>query len=87
MDTSIGADASKKTAMAAIAFVDLAGFSAITEVFGDEAAVAVLDLFEGLVSESLVEGGRQVKWIGDEVMRFRRSRYRPSGACSSPASL
>jgi class 3 adenylate cyclase/YHS domain-containing protein len=54
--------------MAAIAFVDLAGFSAITEVFGDEAAVAVLDIFEGLVNESLAEGGRRVKWIGDEVM-------------------
>jgi class 3 adenylate cyclase/YHS domain-containing protein len=63
-----GAGASKKNAMAAIAFVDLAGFSAITEVFGDQAAVAVLDVFESLVNEALAKGGRRVKWIGDEVM-------------------
>src|SRR5687768_35671 len=68
METGIGADASKTTPMAAIAFVDLAGFSAITEVFGDETAVAVLDVFEALVNESLAKGGRRVKWIGDEVM-------------------
>jgi adenylate cyclase len=53
---------------AAIAFVDLAGFSAITDVFGDEAALAVLEAFEELVTESLSQGGRSVKWIGDEVM-------------------
>ena len=55
-------------ASAAIAFVDLAGFSAITDVFGDEAALAVLEAFEKLVTESLRQGGRLVKWIGDEVM-------------------
>jgi class 3 adenylate cyclase/YHS domain-containing protein len=53
---------------AAIAFVDLAGFSAITDIFGDEAALAVLQTFEDLVTESLRQGGRSVKWIGDEVM-------------------
>ena len=68
MDAEVAGNASKTSAMAAIAFVDLAGFSAITEVFGDEAAVAVLDVFERLVNESLAKGGRQVKWIGDEVM-------------------
>lgn len=55
-------------ASAAIAFVDLAGFSAITDVFGDEAALAVLDAFEEHVTESLAYGGRLVKWIGDEAM-------------------
>ena len=54
--------------LAAIAFVDLAGFSAITDVFGDAAALEVLDVFEGHVSASLEGGGRWVKWIGDEVM-------------------
>jgi class 3 adenylate cyclase/YHS domain-containing protein len=54
--------------MAAVAFVDLAGFSAITDVFGDEAAIAVLDVFEARVRDALEEGGRLVKWIGDEVM-------------------
>jgi adenylate cyclase len=53
---------------AAIAFVDLAGFSAMTDVFGDEAALAVLEAFEELGTESLRQGGRSVKWIGDEVM-------------------
>ena len=53
---------------AVIAFVDLAGFSAITDVFGDESSLAILDVFEGIVSSSLAEGGRLVKWIGDEVM-------------------
>lgn len=54
--------------MAAIAFVDLAGFSAITDVFGDQAALGVLDVFEGLVDACLEGDGRRVKWIGDEVM-------------------
>jgi class 3 adenylate cyclase/YHS domain-containing protein len=58
----------REEALAAIAFVDLAGFSAITDVFGDAAALAVLDVFEGHVSASLEGGGRRVKWIGDEVM-------------------
>ena len=60
--------ASDQRSIAAIAFVDLAGFSAITDVFGDQAALAVIDVFEGLVTEALGEGGRLVKWIGDEVM-------------------
>ncbi len=55
-------------ASAAIAFIDLAGFSAITDVFGDQAALDVLDAFEKLVTESLKQGGRLVKWIGDEAM-------------------
>ena len=57
-----------KASMAAVTFVDLAGFSAITDVFGDEAAVAVLDVFEEHVRQALEAGGRLVKWIGDEVM-------------------
>jgi adenylate cyclase len=68
MPTDVAATTPSERAMAAIAFVDLAGFSAITDVFGDEAAVGVLDVFEALVSDCLQEGGRRVKWIGDEVM-------------------
>ncbi len=44
------------------------GFSAITNVFGDAAAIKVLDIFEELVNASLGEGGRLVKWMGDEAM-------------------
>jgi class 3 adenylate cyclase/YHS domain-containing protein len=54
--------------VATIAFIDLAGFSAIADVFGDAAAIGVLDLFEELVSASVGGDGRLVKWIGDEAM-------------------
>ena len=53
---------------ATVAFVDLAGFSAIADVFGDAAAIGVLDLFEKLVRDSVGEDGKLVKWIGDEAM-------------------
>ena len=55
-------------AMATVVFVDLAGFSAIADVFGDAAAIGVLDLFETLVRDSVGEDGKLVKWIGDEAM-------------------
>ncbi|MEX3007261.1 adenylate/guanylate cyclase domain-containing protein [Hoeflea sp. TYP-13] len=51
-----------------IAFVDLAGFSAIADVFGDALAIDILDRFEELVRASLGEEGNLVKWIGDEVL-------------------
>lgn len=38
-----------KVADASIAFIDLAGFSAIADVFGDHAAIAILEIFEDLV--------------------------------------
>ena len=53
---------------AAIAFVDLAGFSAIADVYGDASAVEVLELFEGLVREALYGVAEPIKWIGDEAM-------------------
>jgi class 3 adenylate cyclase/YHS domain-containing protein len=53
---------------ATVAFVDLAGFSAITDVYGDQAAIRLLEVFEGLVSEALAGHGPPVKWIGDEAM-------------------
>jgi len=53
---------------ATVAFIDLAGFSAITDVYGDAAAVAMLQHFEGLVSKALDAQSQPVKWIGDEVM-------------------
>jgi len=53
---------------ATVAFVDLAGFSAITDVYGDESAIAVLGRFEELVRQALGELGPPIKWIGDEAM-------------------
>lgn len=53
---------------ATVAFIDLAGFSAITDVYGDSAALAMLDIFEGMVRSALEDHAPPVKWIGDEVM-------------------
>lgn len=52
---------------AVIAFIDLAGFSATTDVFGDERALAMLQRFEDIVHRSL-DDVAPLKWIGDEVM-------------------
>lgn len=56
------------SASAAVAFIDLAGFSAITDVYGDESALAMLEIFEGKVREALSDYEPPIKWIGDEAM-------------------
>lgn len=57
------------TETATVVFVDLGGFSAIADVvYGDEVAVAILELFETLVAQSLSGYGQTLKWIGDEAM-------------------
>jgi len=53
---------------ATVAFVDLAGFSAITDVYGDASAIALLSRFEALVHDALGDLGPPIKWIGDEAM-------------------
>jgi adenylate cyclase len=57
-----------ESAVATVAFVDLAGFSAITDVYGDASAIAVLERFEELVREALGGLGPPIKWMGDEAM-------------------
>ncbi len=52
---------------AVVAFIDLAGFSASTDVYGDEIALAMLARFERIVHEGLGDAS-PLKWIGDEVM-------------------
>lgn len=52
---------------AVIAFIDLAGFSAPTDIFGDDRAMAMLQVFEDIVHQSL-DNVAPLKWIGDEVM-------------------
>src|SRR6476619_4241495 len=42
-----------ESTVATVAFVDLAGFSALTDVYGDASAIAVLQRFEELVGEAL----------------------------------
>jgi adenylate cyclase len=53
---------------ATVVFIDLAGFSAITDVYGDTRAIAMLEHFERIVSTALKDFAPPIKWIGDEVM-------------------
>lgn len=48
-----------------MAFVDLAGFSALTEAHGDHDAVAVVDRFAELSRAALSSGDELVKSVGD----------------------
>lgn len=52
----------------AIAFVDLAGYSALTEAHGDAEAVEFVGRFEALAHTALGAGDHLVKTIGDAVM-------------------
>jgi len=55
----------------AIAFLDLTGYTALTEERGDEAGADLADRLAGLVHEVAGEhGGRPVKWLGDGVMFY-----------------
>ncbi|MCF1464070.1 hypothetical protein GOZ80_23005 [Agrobacterium vitis] len=56
------------TPAATVAFVDIAGFSAISDVYGDAAALVVLEVFEGMVRDALSGYEPPIKWIGDEAM-------------------
>lgn len=53
---------------ATFGFVDLAGFTALTEAHGDAEAVALLDRFEAITTGALGPEDRLVKTIGDAVM-------------------
>jgi class 3 adenylate cyclase len=50
---------------ATFCFVDLEGFSALTEAHGDEAAADLVERFAALVEAALQQRGRLVKTIGD----------------------
>ena len=53
----------------AIAFLDLTGYTALTEERGDEAAAELADRLATLVHETAQSrGGHSVKWLGDGVM-------------------
>lgn len=54
---------------ATIVFVDLASFTSLAQIHGDEVAASILDRFDELVRELLQErGGTLVKQIGDAFM-------------------
>jgi adenylate cyclase len=53
----------------AIAFLDLTGYTALTEDRGDEAAAELAAALASIVQEGAqAHGGRPVKWLGDGVM-------------------
>jgi adenylate cyclase len=53
----------------AIAFLDLAGYTALAEERGDEAAAALAADLAGVVQDAAqTQGCRPVKWLGDGVM-------------------
>lgn len=68
MNTGAAAVDGFESTAATVAFVDLAGFSAIADVYGDASAIAVLGCFEELVRQALGDLGPPIKWIGDEAM-------------------
>ena len=51
-----------------VAFVDLAGYTALTDVHGDDRAADLAGRFAQLARDSLEPGERLVKTIGDAVM-------------------
>jgi adenylate cyclase len=53
---------------AAVAFADLAGYTRFTEEEGDEEALSFVERFVEGVTNTLPDGARVVKTIGDEVM-------------------
>lgn len=51
-----------------VAFVDLAGFTALTDVHGDDCAADLAGRFAELAHDTLEPGERLVKTIGDAIM-------------------
>jgi adenylate cyclase len=55
----------------AMTFLDLSGYTRLTEERGDEAAAAMASTLARLVQQSAQDhGGRAVKWLGDGVMLY-----------------
>jgi len=76
----VGAELVERT----FSFVDLAGFTALTEAHGDLDALDLLDRFTGLVRASLSPADELVKSIGDAVML---ASPEPAAAVAVLASL
>jgi adenylate cyclase len=55
----------------AMCFLDITGYTRLTQEHGDEAAAGLAERLNRLVQRSSVErGGRPVKWLGDGVMLY-----------------
>jgi adenylate cyclase len=69
----------------AIAFLDLSGYTALTEERGDEAGADLAQRLASLVNQAAQpHGGHPVKWLGDGVMFFFPE---PSGAVLAALDL
>ena len=67
MSTDVAAVAGFESSVATVAFIDLAGFSAIADVYGD-AWLWRCSASSNRSSTRPWVGPRHLKWIGDEVM-------------------
>jgi adenylate cyclase len=68
LETDAGGDLDLGRLRLAIAFVDLAGYTRLTEEAGEEHAVDLVERFVEAVEQTLPDDGRIVKTIGDAVM-------------------
>jgi adenylate cyclase len=77
---SAATDTDTDTVERTFCFVDLAGFTALTEAHGDSEVVALLDQFLAMTRQALSPGDELVKTIGDAVMLTSPSPERALGA-------
>jgi adenylate cyclase len=68
MEADVDSDSALGRIRVAIAFVDLAGYTRYVEEEGEEEALSYVERFIDAVGDTLPEGARVVKTIGDEVM-------------------
>jgi adenylate cyclase len=68
MEMEVNGDADYGRIKVAIAFADLAGYTRYVEEEGEEEALSYVERFIDAVGDTLPEGARVVKTIGDEVM-------------------
>src|SRR3954467_4527725 len=68
MEAEVDSDSTQGRVKVAIAFADLAGYTRYVEEEGEEEALSYVERFIGAVGDTLPEGARVVKTIGDEVM-------------------
>src|SRR5206468_7411198 len=68
MEMEVDGDSDYGRIKVAIAFADLAGYTRFGEEEGEEEALSYVERFVEAVGDTLPEGARVVKTIGDEVM-------------------
>jgi adenylate cyclase len=68
MEMDVDSDTARGRIKVAIAFADLAGYTRYVEEEGEEEALSYVERFIDAVGDTLPEGTRVVKTIGDEVM-------------------